>query len=912
MAEEDTFKDILSTLASVFSVQQFNYQQRIPWTVVYNVNLKVPDIIIFKNGSPDSCQNEKINRRDDNLLNLETVKNYFLKNAFDDQSVIILRQKAKDQSQGDSKEYLVLDDNFVKTQFSTSVSQDLKAQWEAAFTYLPFKQCGGIFKVTYERQSESKTTVHALKRNIQFGRRNSEQDEDNSNSDMLNNAAGAYSNKGTRNDNGEFMTDSPKHQSGNKFYSVNSGNKRSTQISQSSQRQPEKKNDLAKTNIFTSKGTLLTFKGRESGVQSTFNQQWKEIIQRFIQIVELLTSVTIYQLSIDVMIDDLGNRKCACKTFCHYAIDVKTLIDDDDDLLQFNRDRDVFLGWINFAEQEIQNQKTSTTHKPNCFILPLKSILLEKHERYNYLKSIDRIKDDQAGQGSKYQRPKEFDINTLDGLVNINEFEDPLLLYQRACNFQSQNQTLIDLTMSSLMGLDRYQHLRAASLYEQVKICKNCFLSLTKIEFHRRKHYLREERNLMNNNKQNDSSYEEIEDDSLDLKYLPNKEIKKKKQKYIVMNAHDSHQVIKNRNLKYQQAVKEQTLIVRNQDERSIRQRDGNTGGSRKQSLDVNTFNRLEKTGLLSPANYMLNIRNNPSHIEGIIDEEEQIVLPRIMKDIKTDKIFLTKKESEMMGIKYHLGHTGYLQKNQSEKIFLTKSSISLNKLADLASAAENIEFKLKSIKEDTINQQSLQSDWLKKVDVNFSMLKKVTKKHRQRPTTMSNMNNRKVNIESAPGTLRLFDNNGQVSKFDHIQGSQNQIKISVNSNDHHLHHQIIDNLNINGQPELLNFDEFKSNLDNKMLSFQREQFGRTQLKIAATTNDLPFEKREQIMRKLNVNKGMNGSSIPPTPHSVMSRTGTMYGGFSGALNKGVGDLARSIPQKFTSQRQNYESSKFL
>lgn len=74
------------------------------------------------------------------------------------------------------------------------------------------------------------------------------------------------------------------------------------------------------------------------------------------------------------------------------------------------------------------------------------------------------------------------------------------------------------------------------------------------------------------------------------------------------------------------------------------------------------------------------------------------------MKDIKTEKIFLTKKESEVMGLKYHLGHTGYLQKNQSEKIFLTKSSISLNKLADLATAAENIEFKLKTIKEDTIN----------------------------------------------------------------------------------------------------------------------------------------------------------------------------------------------------------------
>ena len=74
------------------------------------------------------------------------------------------------------------------------------------------------------------------------------------------------------------------------------------------------------------------------------------------------------------------------------------------------------------------------------------------------------------------------------------------------------------------------------------------------------------------------------------------------------------------------------------------------------------------------------------------------------MRDIKTNKVFLIKKEAEIMGLKYHLGHTGYLQRNPSDKIFLTKSSISLNKQADLAYAAENIEFKLNSIKEDTVN----------------------------------------------------------------------------------------------------------------------------------------------------------------------------------------------------------------
>lgn len=110
------------------------------------------------------------------------------------------------------------------------------------------------------------------------------------------------------------------------------------------------------------------------------------------------------------------------------------------------------------------------------------------------------------------------------------------------------------------------------------------------------------------------------------------------------------------------------------------------------------------------------------------------------------------------MGLKYHLGHTGYLSKNASEKLFLTKSSISLNKLADLACAAENIEYKLKSIKEDTINQPTLQNDWLKRVDVNFNQLKRVTKRHKDRPTTMQTIHCRQIKIESNPPTFRFND----------------------------------------------------------------------------------------------------------------------------------------------------------
>lgn len=54
------------------------------------------------------------------------------------------------------------------------------------------------------------------------------------------------------------------------------------------------------------------------------------------------------------------------------------------------------------------------------------------------------------------------------------------------------------------------------------------------------------------------------------------------------------------------------------------------------------------------------------------------------MKDSKTKNMYLNKVEAEKMGLKYYLGHTGHLNHNSSEKMFLTKSSIRLNKLADL------------------------------------------------------------------------------------------------------------------------------------------------------------------------------------------------------------------------------------
>lgn len=155
------------------------------------------------------------------------------------------------------------------------------------------------------------------------------------------------------------------------------------------------------------------------------------------------------------------------------------------------------------------------------------------------------------------------------------------------------------------------------------------------------------------------------------------------------------------------------------------------------------------------------------------------------------------------MGLKYHLGHTGYLQRNPTEKIFLTKSSISLNKLADLAYAAENIEFKLNTIKEDTMNQQNLQQDWLKRVDVNFAFLNKVTKKNKTRPATMTNIQSRRIQIDSVPPTLRLFDPIPVHIGGSDAQQKGNDIKITLTNKD-----------NLQVDTKDVNFDEFKSNLD--------------------------------------------------------------------------------------------------
>ena len=102
------------------------------------------------------------------------------------------------------------------------------------------------------------------------------------------------------------------------------------------------------------------------------------------------------------------------------------------------------------------------------------------------------------------------------------------------------------------------------------------------------------------------------------------------------------------------------------------------------------------------------------------------------------------------MGLKYHLGHTGYLAASKSEKLFLTKSSISLTRLADMAHAAGNIEYKLNAMKDETLQGLALHNDWAQKSDYNEVMLKKITARKTERPSTLAYKNINRGEVNSA------------------------------------------------------------------------------------------------------------------------------------------------------------------
>ena len=103
-------------------------------------------------------------------------------------------------------------------------------------------------------------------------------------------------------------------------------------------------------------------------------------------------------------------------------------------------------------------------------------------------------------------------------------------------------------------------------------------------------------------------------------------------------------------------------------------------------------------------------------------NSESKMLLPKMKHDLKTNKIMVSKRESEYLGVKYHLGHTAYLPRSIAEstknKMYLTKSSIAINRLRDLMQITDNIEYKLKSLQQNAT--KDIKDAWLVKSDVNW------------------------------------------------------------------------------------------------------------------------------------------------------------------------------------------------
>eukprot|EP00350_Pseudokeronopsis_sp_OXSARD2_P010974 CAMPEP_0170550748 /NCGR_PEP_ID=MMETSP0211-20121228/8753_1 /TAXON_ID=311385 /ORGANISM="Pseudokeronopsis sp., Strain OXSARD2" /LENGTH=108 /DNA_ID=CAMNT_0010857453 /DNA_START=1665 /DNA_END=1988 /DNA_ORIENTATION=+ len=102
-------------------------------------------------------------------------------------------------------------------------------------------------------------------------------------------------------------------------------------------------------------------------------------------------------------------------------------------------------------------------------------------------------------------------------------------------------------------------------------------------------------------------------------------------------------------------------------------------------------------------------------------------------------------------------------------KIYLTKSSIQLNKLADMALAAESIQAKLTLIKEQVPSQGIFERNWLKKTDVNTQRFKKITKKHNNRVSTLGMKQEKRLESAQSSTFVRLKDSTHSGEK--HLSG---------------------------------------------------------------------------------------------------------------------------------------------
>lgn len=83
-------------------------------------------------------------------------------------------------------------------------------------------------------------------------------------------------------------------------------------------------------------------------------------------------------------------------------------------------------------------------------------------------------------------------------------------------------------------------------------------MALTKIEYYRRLSYQKKKKRTSDDS---EDEFMEDETDFLNLKYLPNREKKKKKPKFELIPAQDSHKAVTNKNLRLQQETKGFSLM---------------------------------------------------------------------------------------------------------------------------------------------------------------------------------------------------------------------------------------------------------------------------------------------------------------------------------------------------------------
>lgn len=85
--------------------------------------------------------------------------------------------------------------------------------------------------------------------------------------------------------------------------------------------------------------------------------------------------------------------------------------------------------------------------------MPFKSVLLERYERFEYFIKQNKIINEE-----------EFNLNNIDYVAKILEYDDPLMLKERSCNLIPNN--LLDISICKLIGSERFKHMRPSSFYE--------------------------------------------------------------------------------------------------------------------------------------------------------------------------------------------------------------------------------------------------------------------------------------------------------------------------------------------------------------------------------------------------------------------------------------------------------------